>query len=395
MFKNSDFDQPIVDWIDKHAIRGYVVTDASLTICGWNRWLEEKSGISAEAVMGRKISEAFPDLVARQLDRLYENALSGQVSVLAQRFHKYLLKFPASPEYDLTEMQQTAYIAPLLRDEKVIGTISVIDDVSERIFRENELLAAREEALAANQAKDRFIAMLSHDLRTPLTAILGWTRVFQDRSGDPRIILKGVEAIERNAAVQLRLIEEVLDISRISSAKLELTLEPTDICAAVDSALEAVEHLAQAKSIQIQRPAPPEERRTALLDAKRFQQVIWNLLSNAIKFTPKGGVVMISLEYSADEFQLSVADTGKGVSSENLPHLFEPLWQAEGSHGYGGLGLGLAIAKKMVDLHGGSIRAESVGLGQGTAFFVRMPWKGPRATPAKELMGSMPAGQGK
>ena len=216
---NSDFDQPIVGWIDKHAIRGYVVTDVSLTICGWNRWLEEKSGISAEAVMGRKISEAFPDLVTRQLDRLYENALSGQVSVLAQRFHKYLFKFPASPEYGLTEMQQTAYIAPLLKDEKVIGTISVIDDVSERVFRENELLAAREEALAANQAKDRFIAMLSHDLRTPLTAILGWTRVFQDRSGDPRIVLKGAEAIERNAAVQLRLIEEVLDISRISSAK--------------------------------------------------------------------------------------------------------------------------------------------------------------------------------
>ena len=392
MFKNSEFDQPIVDWLDKHAIRGYMTTDASLTICGWNRWLEENSGISAEAVIGRQVSEVFPDLVTRQLDRLYQGALNGEVSVLAHRFHKYLFKFPANPEYGLSEMRQTAYIAPLLRDEKVVGTISVIDDVSERIFRENELLAAREEALAANQAKDRFIAMLSHDLRTPLTAILGWTRVFQDRPGDPRIVLKGAEAIERNAAVQLRLIEEVLDISRINSAKVELALEPTDVCEAIDAAVEAVEHLAQTSGIQVQRPAAPQERRTALLDAKRFQQVIWNLLSNAIKFTPKGGSVSIGLEYAADEFQLTVADTGKGVSGENLAHLFEPLWQGEGSHGYGGLGLGLAIVKKMVELHGGSICAASPGPGQGTVFFVRMPWTGPRA-PAKQVE-SLPAAQG-
>jgi PAS domain S-box-containing protein len=392
MFKNSEFDQPIVDWLDKHAIRGYMITDASLAICGWNRWLEEKSGISAEAVIGRQVSEVFPDLVTRQLDRLYQGALNGEVSVLAHRFHKYLFKFPANPEYGLSEMRQTAYIAPLLRDEKVVGTISVIDDVSERIFRENELLGAREEALAANQAKDRFIAMLSHDLRTPLTAILGWTRVFQDRSEDPRIVLKGAEAIERNAAVQLRLIEEVLDISRISSAKVELSLEPTDVCAAIDAALEAVEHLAQTNGIQVQRPVAPQERRMALLDAKRFQQVIWNLLSNAIKFTPKGGSVSISLEYAADDFQLTVADTGKGVSRENLAHLFEPLWQGEGSHGYGGLGLGLAIVKKMVDLHGGSICAASAGPGQGTVFCLRMPWTGPRA-PAKKVE-SLPAAQG-
>ena len=165
------------------------------------------------------------------------------------------------------------------------------------------------------------------------------------------------------------------------------------MCAAIDAALEAVEHLAQAKGIQVQRPATPQERRTALLDAKRFQQVIWNLLSNAIKFTPKGGSVGIALEYSADDFQLTVTDTGKGVDSENLLHLFEPLWQGEGSHGYGGLGLGLAIAKKMVEVHGGSIRAESPGPGQGTVFLVRMPWTGPRA-PAQQLVQSLPAVQG-
>jgi len=335
----------------------------------------------AKAVVGRPLFEAFPDLVARQLDRLYLDALNGQVSVLAHRFHKYLLKFPA-PDYGLDEMQQSAVIAPLLREGEVIGTISIIDDVTERVIRENELLAAREEAYKANEAKDRFIAVLSHDLRTPLTAIVGWSRVFRERAGDERMVLKGADVIERNAAVQLSLIEKILDISRINAAKLELDIEPVDVPAAVCAALETLEPIAQSKGVRIDRVSTPREHRTAKLDPKRFQQIIWNLISNALKFTPKGGTVRVDLEYASDAFQLSIADTGKGISAENMPHLFEPLWQAEGSSGHGGLGLGLAIVRNLVDLHGGSIRAESAGADKGAVFIVRIPWSGPPAAMA-------------
>jgi len=379
MLKNSDFDRPIIEWLDKYAQRGYLATDSSLAIRGWNSWLENKSGLSEQDVVGRPLFDVFPDLVSRQLDRLYHDALQGQTSVLAQRFHKYLLKFPASPDYGLSEMQQSAVISPLLRDEKVIGTITVIDDVSERFVRENELMAAREEADRANEAKDRFIAVLSHDLRTPLTAILGWTRILQDRAANERMVLKGAEVIERSASIQLGLIENLLDISRINSGKLQLEVEPVDIQHIIASTVETLGPLAQSKGIQIDRVLNLHERRTAELDPKRFQQIIWNLISNALKFTPSGGTIRVVVESTGDGFEMRFLDTGQGITAENLPHLFEPLWQAEGSDRRTGLGLGLAIVKNLVELHGGSIRAESPGLNMGSVFIVQMPWVGPRS----------------
>jgi signal transduction histidine kinase len=381
MLKDSQFDGPIVDWLDAYALRGYMTTDTSLAIRGWNRWLEAKSGIRAQAILGQPLFEVFPDLVARQLDRCFKDALNGQVSVLAHRFHKYLLKFPASTEHKLSEMQQSAYISPLIRDGQVIGTMSVIDDVTERVIRENELLAAREQANKANAAKDRFIAVLSHDLRTPLTATLGWTHVLRDRIRDERVLRRGLEVIDRNASVQLELIEKLLDISRIDSAKLQLEIQPVEISEAIRATLETLEPVAQSKGVRIECGIMLDQRRRAALDPKRFQQIIWNLISNALKFTPKGGAVRVDVEDFIDGFQLSVADTGKGISAESMPHLFEPLWQADGGITQGGLGLGLAIVKNLVELHGGSIRAESAGLGQGAVFFVRMLWSGPAAKP--------------
>ena len=353
MLRDSEFDASIVDWLDVHAQRGYMTTDTSLVIRGWNHWLEQKSGRSAESVVGRPLTEVFPDLIARQLDAIYHDALQGQVSVLAHRFHKYLLKMPCSPDHGLDEMRQSALISPLVREGSVVGTISVIDDVTERITRENELLMARETAHKANEAKDQFIAVLSHDLRTPLTAILGWARVFRERAKDERMVLKGAEVIERNAALQLALIEKVLDISRINAATLELDIESVDVPEVIHATLEALEPLAESKGILIEHTLPFRDRRMAALDPKRFQQIIWNLISNALKFTPAGGTVRVTLEYAPDVFQLSVADTGKGISPESMPHLFKPLWQDEGSGGHGGLGLGLAIVRNLVHLHGG------------------------------------------
>jgi PAS domain S-box-containing protein len=378
MLKDNNFDGPIVEWLDRYSQRGYLATDSSLVICGWNSWLEHKSGMSAQEVIGKPLFDVFPDLVCRQLDRLYHEALKGQTSVLAQRFHRYLLKFPASPDYGLSEMQQTALISPLLRAGEVVGTISAIDDVSERVVRENELMAAREEANKANEAKDRFIAFLSHDLRTPLTAILGWTRIFQERAVDEGMVRKGAEVIERSATIQLALIENLLDISRINADKLELQIESVDIQHVIVSTVETLEPLAQSKGIRIDRIVNLPEPHTAEVDPKRFPQIIWNLISNALKFTPSGGSVRVAVENTGDGFEMRISDTGQGISAENLPHLFEPLWQAQETNRQGGLGLGLAIVKNLVDLHGGSIRAESPGLDQGSVFIVRLPWSGPR-----------------
>jgi len=375
MLKDSQFESAIVRWLDEYAPRGYITTDTSLIIRGWNRWLENRAGLPTQQVIGRPLFEVFPELAARQLDRLYQDALRGQVAVLANRFHKYLIKLPVAPEYGVNEMQQSAFIGPLVHDGEVVGTITSIDDVTDRVAHENELLVAREDADKANDAKDRFIAMLAHDLRTPLTAVVGWARVLHDRPADVKIVQKGAEVIERNVRVQLGLIEQVLDISRISSAKLELELESIDVREVLQTALESIEPIAQAKEIRVELDMTSEQR-MASLDAKRFQQVIWNLVSNSLKFTPKGGAIRVSLKSASDAFHMIVADTGAGITAENLPHLFEPLWQAEESK-HGGLGLGLAIVRNLVELHGGTVRAESPGAGLGAVFTVRIPWAGP------------------
>ena len=378
MLTNLNFDRSIVQWLDDYAPQGIFTTDACFVIRGWNRWLTQNAGHSAEAVIGRYLFDVFPELSQRQLKRFYDEALNGKVTVLAQRFHKYLIKLPARPESRLDEMQQSAHIAPLVSDGQVVGTITAIEDVSARIVRESELIAAREEADKANQAKDRFLAVLSHDLRTPLTAILGWTHVFRERPADPSIVRKGAEVIERSALVQLELIEQVLDISRIGASKVELKIEPVNLREITVNTLEALEPIGKSRNVRIECVVPDEER-VAALDSKRFKQIIWNLVSNALKFTSTGGWVRVNLAYRQDSFHLTIADNGIGIDSENLPHLFEPMWQAEGSGRHGGLGLGLAIVKHWVELHGGSICAESLGPGHGAVFSVEIPWSFPEA----------------
>jgi PAS domain S-box-containing protein len=375
---NRDFDPAVVNWLNDYAPQGIVVTDTSFIINGWNRWLEQNTGYTADAAFGRSLFEIFPDLIERGFDRFYQNALNGQVTVLAHRFHKYLTRLPARPEYALSEMQQSARIAPLMREGQVAGTITAIEDVSERVVYENQLISAREAADKANETKDRFLAVLSHDLRTPLSAILGWARVLRDRPADETLARKSAEVIERNVATQMELIEEILDLSRIAAAKLELNVDRIKVRETVMMTLEAFEPIASAKGIGMDLEAPGEER-MAVLDAKRFRQIIWNLVSNALKFTAAGGSVRILLEYRNEGFQLVVADTGKGISPEGLAHVFEPLWQAEADTRRGGLGLGLAIVKSLVEHHAGSIRAESAGAGQGAVFIVHMPWAGPDA----------------
>jgi signal transduction histidine kinase len=373
MSTNCNFDESVMEWLNVSAPQGILRTDSKLIVCGWNRWLEQNTGRGAQTVLGHPLFDVFPELAQRGLDRFYRNALQGQASLLAQRFHKYLIRLPANPKYELPEMQQRAYVAPLFSEGAVVGTITFIDDVSERVVTENELIAATESAEKANKAKDRFLAVLAHDLRTPLTAIVGWARLIGNSPEQPATVRKGAEVIERNAAVQIQLIEQLLDLSRIAAAKLELNKEVVDVRDITFGTIDGLQPLAEAKNIRIILQLP-DEHRTAALDPKRLQEVIWNLFSNALKFTPTGGWVRATLVYRQNGFQLTIADSGKGISSENIPHLFEPLWQAEGGGKQGGLGLGLAIAKNVVELHGGSIRAESSGAGQGAAFIIDIPW---------------------
>jgi signal transduction histidine kinase len=372
MLDASNLDAAIAAWLNEYAPHGILTTDSDLVICGWNRWLEQHSGRPANAMVGVHLFVALPELIERNFDQFYTDALRGQTTVLAHRFHGYFMRMAAKAEYPLTDMQQTARISPLVAEGKVIGTVTAIDDVSERVFREHELDTARQEAEHANREKDKFLAMLSHDLRTPLTAIMGWTKIMRENSPTEETREKALESIRRNAEIQLQLIEQIVDISRIASGKFQLQTETVDVKDAIELALDAVQQVADAKDIRLKRVLPVDGRMT-VADPKRVQQIVWNLLSNAIKFTPKGGSVSVTLRYQQEGFHLIISDTGIGISSEHLDSIFQTHWQADDSL-QGGLGLGLAIVQQVVSLHGGSIKAQSAGVGHGTTFVVKMPW---------------------
>lgn len=264
---------------------------------------------------------------------------------------------------------------------EVIGLIGVSNDISARveIERDRERLlqqeqAAREEAEKANRIKDEFLAVLSHELRTPLNPILGWTKLLKRGRLDPARSAEALNTIERNAKLQAQLIEDLLDISRIMRGKLVLNRESADLTAVVSAAIETVRLAAEAKQINLDLQFDHEDY-FVFGDAGRLQQVFWNLLSNAVKFTPERGQVKIYLTQIGHLVQIQVMDTGKGISPDFLPYLFEYFRQEDGSitRKFGGLGLGLAIARQIVELHGGVISAESNGENQGATFTVRLP----------------------
>ena len=240
-----------------------------------------------------------------------------------------------------------------------------------RMETERSLLLARERD--ANRLKDEFLATLSHELRTPLNAVLGWTRVLRAASISSDTQVRALESIERNARAQARLIEDLLEVSRIVTGKLRLQVRPADLAAIVGAAIEVIQPAASAKRIRI---ISEIEARPAMTsgDPDRLQQVIWNLLSNAVKFTGPGGEVTVHLRRE-DGFVVTVSDSGIGIDPTFLPHIFEPFRQADGSTNreHGGLGLGLAIVRQIVELHGGTVAARSAGRNRGSTFEVRLP----------------------
>ncbi|BAY43197.1 PAS/PAC sensor hybrid histidine kinase [Scytonema sp. HK-05] len=321
--------------------------------------------------------------------------------------------------------------SPMLSDKgEVIGYVGTIEDITERKQAQEEHIkfireqTARQEAETANRLKDEFLATLSHELRTPLTSILGWARLLRQRKLDEKAVERALETMERNANLQAQLIDDILDVSRIIRGKLHLNLSPVNLTSLIPTVLDSVRLEAQTKNIEldflIESSNTGNNQTTGhtqqdtlnisassstsgfvvFADPNRLQQIVWNLLNNALKFTPKGGKVEVRLSISSPESSfeqlstqqdylseqqplqaksssvlLQVSDTGSGISPDFLPHVFDRFRQADGSitRNQGGLGLGLAIVRYLVEMHGGSVYAQSPGIGQGATFTVKLP----------------------
>ncbi|MEG4984372.1 chemotaxis protein CheB [Microcoleus sp. BR0-C5] len=281
----------------------------------------------------------------------------------------------------------------LQREDQALMILLSIEDITERkqfeAVRSQLLLheqLARQEAEMANRSKDEFLANLSHELRNPLTPILGWSQILRSGKLNEAQAIRALEVIERSAKAQSQLIEDILDISRITSGKLKLCICPIDLRLVVQAALEGVQLSAEAKNIQI---VSQLISTTVLGDINRLQQVVWNLLSNAIKFTPAGGRVEIMLSTIENHAQLRVSDTGKGISAQFLPYIFDRFHQGDScsTKANQGLGLGLSIVRHLVELHGGTVQAESPGEEQGTTMTLRLPLRSlpPELTSAIDL----------
>ena len=233
---------------------------------------------------------------------------------------------------------------------------------------------ARAEAESANRMKDEFLATVSHELRTPLNAIIGWSHMLLRTSLDKATTVRAIETIERNAKSQAQLIEDILDVSRVITGKLRLNIGPVDVAAVINAAIDSVQLAADSKGIHLEVTLDPSARHISG-DSSRLQQVVWNLLSNAIKFTPSGGRVEVRLEHAGVYVQVKVSDTGQGIDPGFLPFIFDRFRQADGTttRRHGGLGLGLAIVRHLVEFHGGTVSADSGGEGCGSTFIVKLP----------------------
>lgn len=288
--------------------------------------------------------------------------------------------------------------APLIgRDGRSIGLIQLSDKYEGEFTLEDEAILmqlvqiasiaienvqlyiasqqARAEAEAANRIKDEFLAVLSHELRTPLNPILGWSKLLQSKKLDEAKTALALTTIERNAKLQAELIEDLLDVSRILQGKLSLNITQVNLVSIIEAAIETVRLAAEAKSIKIETAFNIEEFARVSGDSSRLQQVVWNLLSNAVKFSQVGGDIKVRLEYIDTIAQITVSDTGKGIDADFLPHVFEYFRQADSTttRKFGGLGLGLAIVRHLVEMHGGTVTAESPGQDLGSTFTVKLP----------------------
>jgi PAS domain S-box-containing protein len=342
-------------------------------ITSWNQGAERLFGYTALEAIGRHITLIIPaDRRAEEDDVLAKirrgEALRSFETVRVRKDGRLIdISLTVSPVRDAAGT--------------IIGASKIARDITERkrIEAERERLlaqeqAARSEAEAVNRGKDQFLAVLSHELRTPLNAIYGWARMLYDDTIGADLRRRAVDAIFRNARAQLQLVEDLIDMSRIITGNMRLDVGPVDLAAVIEAALDTVRPAAVAKEIRLEaRLESPDVTISGAAD--RLQQVVWNLLINAVKFTPRGGRVEIELRRGDADVEIVVSDTGEGIAADLLPHVFERFRQGDSSstRAHGGLGLGLALVRHLVDLHGGTVRAESPGPGRGATFTVALP----------------------
>jgi signal transduction histidine kinase/ActR/RegA family two-component response regulator len=346
------------------------VNDAFISLVGTER----------SQLIGRPFAQAVPEGEANGciplLDRVYH---TGKPEVLAEQEHQHKIP-PVYWSYSVW-----AVTGP---DGQPLGVAVQVTDASEiTLFRKHvttmngQLLFAAahqheltEMAQDANRLKDEFLATLSHELRTPLTVIIGWADMLLNPKIDPSRSRQAIEVIRRNARVQSQLVDDLLDVSRIMSGKLRLEMESVDLGAIAVATVDGLRPVAEAKDIEMQLQLSPPTGQI-FGDPDRLQQVTWNLVANAIKFTPEGGTVTISVDILESGVELSVSDSGQGISAEFLPHVFDRFRQADASstRAYGGLGLGLSIVRQLVELHGGTVRVHSEGKNRGSTFTICLP----------------------
>jgi PAS domain S-box-containing protein len=369
----------LVDGVSEYAI---FMLDANGRIATWNSGAERIKGYTANEIIGQHFSIFYPDDVRESgwpEHELQVAAAKGSFVDNGWRLRKDGTTFWAN--VTITALRddtgQLLGYAKLTRDLTETKRVEAMEVANQQ--REEMLDAERSARMAAQRAtrvKDEFLATLSHELRTPLSAILGWTQVLLrgESPKGPDEQRRAIEVIDRNARAQVQLIDDLLDLSRIMTGKIRLDLHQISFTSVVEAAVDSATPSAEAKGIRL-KAILGATRDTVSADGARLQQVVWNLLTNAIKFTPKEGQIQVLLQRVNSHLELSVSDTGIGIPANYLPHVFDRFSQKDSSttRAFGGLGLGLAICKQLVELHGGSIRAASQGEGTGATFFVQLP----------------------
>ena len=368
----------LVEGVGEYAI---FMLDVNGKIATWNVGAQRIKGYAADEIVGRHFSVFYPQDVRESgwpEHELQQAAEQGSFVDTGWRVRKDGTMFWANVTITALrdETGRLLGYAKLTRDLTESRRVEAIELASDE--REQILDAERSARMAAQRAarvKDEFLATLSHELRTPLSAILGWTQiVLKGKALDPADQRRAMEVIDRNARAQVKLIDDLLDLSRIMTGKIWLDLQQISMPDVVQAAIDSARPIAQAKDIRLRSLLDPS-RTTVSGDGSRLQQVAWNLLTNAIKFTPKGGQVQVLVQRVNSHIELSVTDTGIGIPASFIPLVFDRFSQQDSSttRAHGGLGLGLAICKQLVELHGGSIRVTSPGEGQGATFFVELP----------------------
>lgn len=386
----------LVSSVKEYAI---FLLDPDGRISTWNAGAQRIKGYTQDEIIGKHFSVFYSDedIENRKPERELEAAKrDGSVEDEGWRIRKDGTRFWANvvitAVYDRTNrLRGFAKVTRDMTERRHAEDIqrALFEQREARMIAEEERRRAEQSWLAAqeaNRAKDQFLMTLSHELRTPMTSILGWSRLLTTMSPHDPAFRDAIAAIGRSAELQARLIDDVLDVSRIVSGKLQLNVTEVDLAHLLATSLDTVRLSAAAKHITLATAFDPQLGSISG-DETRLQQVIWNLLTNAVKFTPRSGTVTLKAEHRPEGVRITVSDTGEGISPAFLPHIFEPFRQAENASTrvHGGLGLGLSIVRYLVEAHGGTIEAWSAGLGKGSTFSVTLPIRAmPVAKPREE-----------